>query len=220
MQATEWASIVDRFSASFPGQELRAETAAQWFTELSAFGAGEVWLAVRRVRRERENMPRSVAIVLAAIDANDAEQRAYAAEAARRTQDGDGRGRPAPPEFRQAVAVLKRRLAGDLDAATAKAMIDELADQLDDRIGTCPSEAAEATRTCAECATSPVEGWIDHFLEPGHPDNSTRHDLTVWEPCPECRPNRVAVLKRGGNHAMTLRTSSDGRPLAWRGDQP
>jgi hypothetical protein len=215
MQATQWTTITDRLNASFPGKELRAETAAQWFEELRPFDDGEVWLAVRRVRREQSNMPRSVAVFLDAIDANDRDQRAYRAELDRRHTDSDGHGTPAPPEFRQAAAVLKRRLAGDLDAATAKAMIDELAGQLDARLHARPPEAGDATRTCAECATSPVEGQVEHVRAPGHRDNPYPHPLAVYVPCPGCRPVRFAVLDSGGNQAMSLKTNADGWPLSW-----
>jgi hypothetical protein len=213
---------VDRLSASFPGQELRAETAAQWFEELRPFPAVDVWLAVRRVRREQANMPRSVAVFLNAIDANDREDRerrrvtAQLALAPGRRR----RGAPMPPEAKRAVEVFTDRLDGKLEPDHAAKLINELADQLDQRVAAASRrdpDPSEATRTCAECATSQVVGQVDHVLAVGDADNPYDHPVAVVVPCPGCRPVRAQVLDEGGMPAMSLRTDRDGWPEAWAG---
>jgi len=107
----EWTPIVDRLNASYPDQELRPETAVEWFGVLASFPAREVQAAVERVRREREWMPTGVAVILNAIDANwdeaAAKVREQAAEAARSRRNAQG-GTTAPPETREVLELLER----------------------------------------------------------------------------------------------------------------
>lgn len=175
-----------KLNASFPGQAIGPETAVEWWQELAPFEAPEVWLAVRRCRREREWMP-TLHAVHEAIDANhrdDAERRQQAlrlvaAEQRRR------RGVPMPPETRQALEILGGRIDGHIDGSDARAMIEALADQLEARTGGRPETVVDATRRCPECATSPVVGWIVAVEE-------TEDAVAQWARCPLCRPKQEA----------------------------
>jgi hypothetical protein len=183
--ATEWQAVVAKLNASFPGQAIGAETAAEWFCELADFEAPEVWLAVRRCRREREWMP-TLHAIHEAIDANHRDEldrralqaRAVAADARRRG------GVPMPPETRQAMELLQGALEGRIDGVSAQRMIGQLADQLQARLAQRPETAVDATRRCPECATSPVVGWVVVVEE-------TEDERAQWDRCPLCNPGRV-----------------------------
>lgn len=65
MTRAEWTELVKRTNASFPNRPVDPGTAAEWFEELAPFGAAEVWLAIRRCRRDRPFAP-SLAQILEA----------------------------------------------------------------------------------------------------------------------------------------------------------
>src|SRR6266508_2201467 len=216
----EWKQIVARLNLSFPGQQIKPDTAREWFEELRPFPEPDVWLAVRRCRREQTFRP-ALAQVLDAVDANDRDEReqrrTLAALAAR--PGSRRRGAPMPTEAKRAVEILEDRLAGKLEPAQAKAMINQLADQLERRLDGQPvrdPDPSEATRICPDCATATVAGTTDHVLAVGDPDNPYAHPVAVVVPCPGCRPVRAEVLAKGGMAAMSLRTDADGWPLAWK----
>jgi len=201
MDELEWTPIVDRLNANYPGQELRPETAVEWFGVLVSFPEAEVWLAVERVRREREWMPTGVAVILNAIDANHRElqEDRRQALAAIQARPAARRGVPMPAETRQAIQLLAARMRGALDGPTARRMIDGLADQLEARVHAQPETLADATRTCPECATSAVAGWID-VPEDG---------VVAVQPCPMCQPGRHDAWKKG---RLTAKAGQDGYP--------
>ncbi len=136
MQATAWRQIVARLNASFPAQEpIGPETAAEWFEEVRHLDEGDVWLAVRELRKEQTWRP-SLAELLAGV-------RVYRAALAERAHHqaleraGDRKGTPMPPETRQALEILKETTRPDVTAdfkAQARQMIDTLADQLAERV--------------------------------------------------------------------------------------
>jgi hypothetical protein len=141
MQATEWRDIVARLNASYPGQEISPETAAEWYDELAHLDPGDIWLAVRELRREHHFRP-NLAELLVAYKAHRAEM---AAQARHLQLHAGGRGTPMPPETRQAMEILKETLHPDTTAeqkAEARLMIDALADQLADRTFTASGEVA------------------------------------------------------------------------------
>jgi hypothetical protein len=152
MQPHEWRQLVARIAANYPGQALPAETAAEWYGPLQTFPASEVWDAIDRHRRDLsvngDGRPRgawlpNLAEILAAVDANwrerSAERRQLLAHAARAERNGRG-GVPMPPETREALRLLERsKLLPEhpdhLDPATARERIEDLADQLEVRVG-------------------------------------------------------------------------------------
>lgn len=182
MAATEWQSIVAKLNASFPGQAIGPETAVEWWAELDGFEAPEVWLAVRRCRREREWMP-TLHAIHEAVDANHRDELDRRLQAARMLAAAGRRRRgvPMPPETRQAIDLLSGALEGRIDGASARQMIEQLADQLQARTTGRPETAQDAMRRCPECATSPVVGWIVVVSE-------TDHVVAQWARCPLCRP--------------------------------
>lgn len=201
MTEREWTEMVARLNASYPSQELRPETALEWFEELETFPAGEVWLAIRRCRRERDWMPSGVAVIHQAIDVNYRElmedrRQALAAMAAR---PASRRGAPMPLETKQALQILDARLKGELTGPAARLMIEALADKLDARVHAQPETARDATRTCPECATSAVAGWVD-VPEDG---------VTAVLPCPMCQPGRHDAWRKG---RLTAKAGKDGYP--------
>ena len=171
-----------KLNASFPGQAIGPETAVEWWQELADFETPEVWLAVRRCRREREWMP-TLHAIHEAIDANHREEteRRQATARALAADERRQRGVPMPPETRQAMEILQGSLEGRIDGPSARRMIDQLADQLKARVGERPETARDATRRCPECATSPVVGWIVVVPE-------TEDAREQWARCPLCRP--------------------------------
>jgi hypothetical protein len=143
MQATEWRDIVARLNASYPGQEISPETAAEWYTELAHLDPGDIWLAVRALRREHHFRP-TLAELLVAYKAHRAELAEQAASQQRR-RDSQTRGTPMPPETRQAMEILKETLHPDTtleQKAEARLMIDTLAGLLADRTFTASGEVA------------------------------------------------------------------------------
>jgi hypothetical protein len=137
---------------NWPGQQISSQTADEWFGPLQAFPASEVWDAVDRHRRTitpgRDGRPvghwrPELADLLAAIDANwrerSAARRQVEAKAARAARNGRG-GVVMPPETREALRLLERsKLLPEhpdhLDSATARERIEDLADQLEVRVG-------------------------------------------------------------------------------------
>jgi hypothetical protein len=92
---------------SFPGQELRPETATEWFDELVSYPAERVWAAVRRCRREQRFRP-TLADLLDAIEFVAREQ----AAARPRIAAPDRPGVPPPPEAKRLLAALRGRIGG------------------------------------------------------------------------------------------------------------
>jgi hypothetical protein len=132
VQATEWRDIVAKLNASYPGQEISPETAAEWYTELARLDAGDVWLAIRELRTEIKWRP-SLAEILAGVKVYRAKlaEQAYSQELrhlARR------KGTPMPPETRQAMEILADSITGKVDKTQARQMIDALAAQLEARL--------------------------------------------------------------------------------------
>jgi len=152
MTIDEWERLVLRLNANYPGQQVEPLTAAEWFGPLEVFPPGEVWDAIDRHRRDlspgRDGQPAgqwapSLAGILAAIDVNwrerSAERRQLLVRAARADRNGRG-GVPMPPETREALRLLERsKLLPEhpdhLVPATARERIEDLADQLETRVG-------------------------------------------------------------------------------------
>jgi hypothetical protein len=201
MDWEEWIAIVAKLNSSFPGQQIEEPMAREWFGELRGFPAGEVWLAVRRCRREREFMP-GLAAILEAIDANHRElmEDRRQAAAAMQARPPGRRGVPMPIETKQAIQILDARLKGELGGPSARLMIEALADQLEARVHARPETVRDATRLCPECATSAVAGWVD-VPEDG---------VTAVLPCPMCQPGRHDAWKKG---RLTAKAGQDGYPV-------
>ena len=132
MQATEWRGIVAKLNASYPGQEISPETAAEWYVELAHLDVGDVWLAIRELRTEMRWRP-GLAEILAGVrmyrtklaeDAHSQELRHLA----------NRKGTPMPPETRQAMEILRDSISGKVDKTQARQMIDTLADRLAERL--------------------------------------------------------------------------------------
>src|SRR6266536_4478352 len=125
----EWGVLVERLGHIYPAQVLPAETVNAWYDELAEFPADQVWQAMRRLIRTR---PRwlfdAIANLYDALAELDRERRAMAAQerAAQQRPVRRQHGAPCPPEFDSAVAVLKHRLAGGLDAVSANETIQAL----------------------------------------------------------------------------------------------
>ena len=139
----EWTQIVARLNANYPGQQVDAETAAEWFGPLQGFPAGEVWDAIDRHRRDltpdRDGRPvghwaPSLAGILACIDANWRERSAARRELEardRRAARNRRGGVPMPPETKEALALLERSKLmpsnpDRLEPATARERIEAL----------------------------------------------------------------------------------------------
>jgi hypothetical protein len=132
MQATEWRDLVAKLNASYPGQEISPETAAEWYLELADRNAGDVWLAIRELRTEQTWRP-SLAELLAGVKT----YRARLAEQAhhQHLRELAGRkGAPMPPETKQAMEILADSVSGKVGKSEAKQMIDALADRLVERL--------------------------------------------------------------------------------------
>lgn len=95
--------------------------------------AGDIWLAVRQLRRERHFRPNLAEILVACKI-----RRVEMAEQARHQQlhTGNGRGVPMPPETRQALEILQETLRPGVtreQRVQARQMIERLADDLAER---------------------------------------------------------------------------------------
>ena len=208
-----WAAITARLNLSYPDQPINEGTAREWFAELEPLDAGDVWLAIRTIRREERFRP-TLASILAGVELHRrdmaAARQAQLALAAR--PDHHRGGVPMPPETREALAILGEAAKpdGDVDRQQAAAMIAALADQIEQRAQGRAESAADATRICPKCASSPVEGAVQYLLPAGHPDNLGDHPLQVYVPCSSCRPGRHHTWKAGQLH---LRTDDRGYPL-------
>ena len=225
MTPVEWGVLVERLGHIYPAQVLPAETVNAWYDELADFDADQVWQAMRRLIRTR---PRwlfdAVANLYDALAELDRERRAMAAQerAAQQRPVRRQQGAPCPPEFDAALAVLKRRLAGDLDAVSANETIQALADQHEARTGDQPTAGPDycppwALRSCPDCATSPAEGFLPTTLAAGDPDNAYPWSVEVYAPCPGCNPIRAEAAKAGRLH---LAHDRDGRPRSGIGAAP
>ena len=99
-----------KLNSSYPGQELRPETAVEWFTELTEYPADRVWRAVRRCRREQSFRP-TLAELIEAMLLNAQEAAAAPSDRpAIEARDPDSPGTPPPASFRRAFDRLLRRL--------------------------------------------------------------------------------------------------------------
>jgi hypothetical protein len=139
----DWIGIVDRLNASFPDQPINAATAREWYDELHHLDPGDIWLAVRALRREHHFRP-NLAEILTAHKVHRQEL-AEQARSLERQRDGWTRGTPMPPETRQTMEILKETLHPDTtpeQKAEARLMIDALATQLADRTFTATGEVA------------------------------------------------------------------------------
>ncbi len=132
MQATEWRDIVAKLNASYPGQEISPETAAEWYTELTHLNAGDIWLAVRALRKEQRWRP-ALAEILAGVKVYRA-QLAEEAHSQELRHLANRKGTPMPPETRQALEILKDSITGKVGKTEARQMIDTLATQLETRL--------------------------------------------------------------------------------------
>jgi hypothetical protein len=135
MEWHQWEEIVAKLNASWSGQQIEALTAGEWYDELAQLDAGEVWLAIRQLRREQKWRP-ELAEILIACKLHRVEMAEQAEAQQRRRSLGRG-GTPMPPETRRAREVLAETLGLNVTAqqkAEARAMIDALADQLDERL--------------------------------------------------------------------------------------
>jgi hypothetical protein len=108
MDKPQWAEIVARLNASYPGQQVEPMTAREWYTELAHLPADRVWRAVRRLRRERSFRP-SLAELL---DACAAEARAEPSAQAALTAREDGPGEPMPADAADRLAAMGLRRVG------------------------------------------------------------------------------------------------------------
>jgi hypothetical protein len=153
---------VARLNLNWPGQQITAATADEWFGlnpadpgkgtgPLADFPAAEVWDAIDRCRRDLrpgpDGRPRgawlpNLADILAAIDANWRERakarRELEARQAKVAHNSRG-GNPPPPETTEVRQLLERskRLPGTpdyLDRKIARPRIDVLAGQLNERL--------------------------------------------------------------------------------------
>jgi hypothetical protein len=223
MTPVEWGVLVERLGHIYPAQVLPAETVNAWYDELADFDAEQVWQAMRRLIRTR---PRwlfdAIANLCDALAELDRERRAMAAQerAAQQRPVRRQHGAPCPPEFGAALAVLKRRLAGELDAVSANETIQALADQLEARTGDQPTTEPDycppwALRSCPDCATSPAEGFVPTTLAVGDPNNAYPWPVEVYAPCLGCNPIRAEVAKAGQLHLAHDRA---GRPTGWSRD--
>lgn len=152
MHQAERAQLVARLNLNWPGQQITAQTAAEWFGPLAAFPADEVWDAVDRHRRNispgRDGLPvghwrPELADLLAAVDANwrerSAERRELERRAARDGRNGHG-GVVMPAETKEALRILEQSKAlpgnpNSLSRQLTRIRIEALADQLEERVG-------------------------------------------------------------------------------------
>ena len=140
-----------RLNANYPGQQVDALTATEWYGPLEGFPAAEVWAAIDRHRRDltpgRDGVPTghwapSLAGILACLDANwreaSAARRELEARAARDERNGRG-GVRMPPETKEALEVLEASKTppghpGHIPGPVARQRIEALADQLAERV--------------------------------------------------------------------------------------
>src|SRR6266567_3522323 len=128
----QWAEIVARLNASWPDQQIEPPTAREWFDELRHLDAGDIWLAVRELRKEQRWRP-ALAEILAGV-------KVYRAELAEQVHHqqlelaGRRKGAPMPPETKQALEILKDSITGKVGKTEARQMIDALAAQLEQRL--------------------------------------------------------------------------------------
>lgn len=102
MTRQEWAEIVAKLNASFPGQQVEPMTAAEWFTELAGYPAERVWRAVRRCRRESRFRP-MLNELLDAMVLNAREETAKPSDKpAIGARDPDSPGVPPPAAYKAA----------------------------------------------------------------------------------------------------------------------
>jgi hypothetical protein len=132
--------IVAKLNSSYPGQELRPETAVEWYDELAEYPAERVWRAVRRCRREQSFRP-SLAELLDAMILNAREQVAQPSDRpAIEARDPNSLGVPPPAAFRLALRNLLRRLPSDaMEPPIAKSRAQQLAE-----LGTIAAQDAAA----------------------------------------------------------------------------
>jgi hypothetical protein len=137
----QWLEIVARLNACWPDQQIEPTTAHEWYDDLKARDAGDIWLAVRRLRTEQRWRP-NLAEIVVAYKAHRAEM---AAQARHLQLHAGGRGTPMPPETRQAWEILQETLPPHTtpeQKAEARMMIDALAGELAARTHTMPPEEA------------------------------------------------------------------------------
>lgn len=142
MTWNEWTQIVAKLNASYPDQPINPATAHEWFEELRTYNAGEVWLAIRLLRKEEKFRP-GLAELLAGIklcrrDMREARDR----QRSELERLAPSRGVPMPPETKEALRILAEssKPENGIDPAQARAMIESLAQQLIDR---CPPDQDE-----------------------------------------------------------------------------
>lgn len=125
---TEWADIVDRLNASYPGQALRPETAAEWFTELAEYPAERVWRAVRRCRREQSFRP-TLAELMDAMLANAHDQATEPSNLpAIEARDPDSPGVPPPPSVKLLIRnLMAKRIPDAPTQPTGRSQAEQLA---------------------------------------------------------------------------------------------
>jgi hypothetical protein len=128
---------VAKLNASYPDQPVNAATAHEWFDELRRYTAGEVWLAIRLLRKEEKFRP-GLASILAGIklcrrDMADAKRIQEQKQGTRNL--GGGHRVPMPPETKEALRILAeaKKPENGIDGAQARAMIEELGQQILDR---------------------------------------------------------------------------------------
>jgi len=147
----EWTQIVAKLNASFPGQQIEPPTAREWFDELHGYAAGEVWLAIRLLRKEEKFRPGLAEIItgikLCRRDMADAKRIQEQKQGTRNL--GGGRGGPMPPETQEALKILAEasKPENGIDKVQARAMIESLGQQIIDRAAR--SEQAGAAITAA-----------------------------------------------------------------------
>jgi hypothetical protein len=139
----QWLEIVARLNASWPDQQIEPPTAAEWYDELAHLDPGDIWLAIRQLRREHHFRP-NLAELLVAHKVHRVEM-AEAAKSQQRQHALGRRGTPMPPETRQAMEILAETLHPNTtpeQKAEARLMIDSLATQLAGRTFTATGEPA------------------------------------------------------------------------------
>src|SRR3954447_10471836 len=117
----EWKAIVAKLNASYPDQPINAATAREWYDDLKHLDAGDIWLAIRVIRREERFRPQ-LASILAGVKLH----RRDMAEARQRQERELERsqykpGVPMPPETREALDILAEVKRPDSDTDPAKA---------------------------------------------------------------------------------------------------
>src|SRR5687768_12174838 len=102
----QWAAITARLNLSYPEQPINEGTAREWFVELGQLDAGDVWLAIRTIRREERFRP-NLASIIAGVELHPRDMAAARqAQLALTARPGHRGGVPMPPETREALAIL------------------------------------------------------------------------------------------------------------------